>query len=197
MSLAGILLFLSRWIAPAERSNWLQAMEAEYEALEAGRIPWALGCLAVSLRLRFVKDGLYLTLLGAGIWVLCMPHFMAPLNSAIIEIIPKEYLNIGLYPHPIYSAFVCFLLGAYRPKLIVLSSICVVVAHQLNGFYTLYVQFPKIFDYEQEQSFWEFLQSYRLYDAKPLIGTWAALGASLTGGLLGRAVAGIRFRRAG
>ena len=183
---ADLLLRLARWIAPAGRAGWLKAMEAEYLALETGHLRWALGCAGVSLGWRLAKDGLYAALICAAIWFLCSPPTF--LFLAEIKLIPKTYMNLGLYPHPFYIALICLLLGIYRPGLIALTALVVVVSVTFDGFYMLYIALPKRFDFEQEP-LWEFLQHWNIYDAKLIIGIWSELGACLTGGLIGRAIA--------
>jgi hypothetical protein len=184
MSLADWLLRLAVRSAPRERSEWAEAMKAEFLTMKSRRLRWALGCLGVSLGWRLAKDGLYVALVCATLWFLSTD----PLFFLWAETIPRAYLMIGLYPPLVYMMVFCCVLGAYRPQHLALTASLVVIVTSALGVYQLYVVMPAQFGDEQT-GFWEFLQQMTINDARLLVGVSAEFGACLGGGLVGRAIA--------
>ena len=181
MTLADAMLRLAAWTAPRERNDWLRAMRAEYENLDAGKLRWALGCVAVSIGWRFAKDGVYVALVCAAIWFVQTD----PLFFFWARAIPHDYLMIGLYPSLAYMTLICLLLGAYRPHQVVMTAIVLITVSQVLGFYGMYFEMPRMFGYRQ-QPLWQFLQHLTIHDARPVIGMFSDFGACLVGGLMGR-----------
>jgi len=188
MTPADMVLNLARRVAPEGRAEWLNAMEAEYQALETGRLRWALGCVAVALGWRVARDGLYAALLCAATWFVSRD----PLFVYEAKLIPQELLSFGLNPVLVHLTVICVLLGAYRPRQIVLVSFVLVTAKHLYGLYVWYVVWPREFG-DEMGPLWPFLQRLNIMNAHFLIGVWAQLGACFTGGFIGRALA-YRFR---
>jgi hypothetical protein len=50
------LFRVARWIAGRARTEWLDAMAAEAEAIKGDSKAWALGCLWASIKDRFARD---------------------------------------------------------------------------------------------------------------------------------------------
>ncbi|MBI1686871.1 hypothetical protein [Caulobacter hibisci] len=67
--LAAAIMALATRNPPAARQEWAYAMQAEFAALATGRLPWALGCLATSLRWRAAGEAGYAAALAAGLVV--------------------------------------------------------------------------------------------------------------------------------
>ena len=72
--LARLVLHASVTLAPKHRADWTRAMQAEFEAIEAGgpALEWALGCLANAAGWRLRTDGGFLiafaAMIGTSIW---------------------------------------------------------------------------------------------------------------------------------
>ena len=183
MTPADMVLYLAHRIAPEGRADWLNAMEAAYQALETGSLRWALGCVAVALGWRVARDGLYAALLCAATWFVSRD----PLFVYEAKLIPQELLSFGLNPVLVHLTVICVLLGAYRPRQIVLVSFVLVTAKHLYGLYVWYVVWPREFG-DEMGPLWPFLQRLNIMNAHFLIGVWAQLGACFTGGFIGRAL---------
>ncbi len=65
--LAGALMALATRYAPAERRDWAKAMQAEFAALDKGRLSWAVGCLVAAARWRAAGEASYTAALAAGV----------------------------------------------------------------------------------------------------------------------------------
>lgn len=188
MSLADILLRVAGWVAPDERGDWVRAMKAEYTALDTGRLNWASGSLAVATGLRLRKDGIYLVLLCAALLFLRSSLF------ALFEAqhLPRVLWEIGLYPPFYHLAAIGMLLGLYRPRLIFLTALALIIANNAIGalsFYDVYLTHV-VADGAPHEDFWPFVASMKIHDAKPAAGILAQFGACLIGGFLGRSIAG-------
>lgn len=68
-TLARLMLHAGVALAPKRRADWTRAMQAEFEAIEAGgpALEWALGCLATAAGWRLRSDGGYLVAFLAAI----------------------------------------------------------------------------------------------------------------------------------
>ncbi|MBI1686872.1 hypothetical protein [Caulobacter hibisci] len=66
--IAGALMALATRAAPSERRDWAGAMQAEFTALERGRLSWALGCLTTSLRWRAPGEAVYAAALAGSVF---------------------------------------------------------------------------------------------------------------------------------
>lgn len=188
MSLAGVLLRIASWVAPAERGDWVRAMEAEYATLDTGRLSWAAGSLAVATGLRLRKDGVYLVLTCAALLFLrSSPFFVFEAQH-----LPRVFWDIGLYPPFYHLAAVGMLLGLYRPRLIVVTALALIIANNVSGtlsFYDSYLSHV-VAEGAPHEDFWPFVASITINDAKPAAGILAQFGSCLLGGFLGRWIAG-------
>lgn len=54
--ITGILLKIARLVAGPARSEWIDAMAAEAEAINDGSTGWALGCVWAAVKGRFARD---------------------------------------------------------------------------------------------------------------------------------------------
>ena len=105
----------ARLIAGRQRRVWLDAMEAELQTLETGRMDWALGSLVAALKDRVVREKLALGALAAlpamaAVAVLPVTAVSALLLRAVGG--PMNLLGPVLVPIPVFFAL---LLGVARP----------------------------------------------------------------------------------
>ncbi len=184
MRFADALLRFAAWTAPAERKDWAVAMEAEYLSLVSGRLRWVLGCVAVSIGWRLAKDSLYFVVLFGSYWLLNS----SPVFFFEASVVPQSLVKIGLYEPLVHYAVICLVLGVYRPKLVVLSALVLVLVADVYETYTFYLWSQETGTHTAA-GLWPWLQRVTIHDAKPLIGISADLGACLGGGLVGRALA--------
>lgn len=81
-------ILLARRIAGPGRDEWVHAMAAEWDALEAGRTAWALGCLGAALRDRLGRERRFVSVMlvsvpAAMIWsAMAMTLVAPPLRQA-------------------------------------------------------------------------------------------------------------------
>lgn len=116
-AIARPLMALAIALAPASRTDWSQAMQREFEALDGapGSLSWAAGCLAAALGWRLKAEmpfGLgFIVVVLSGSWIFCPmifelmypvfePHWMVPVSNALLAL----------------KAFSCFLLAAAWPR---------------------------------------------------------------------------------
>lgn len=68
-TLARLMLHAGVALAPKHRADWTRAMQAEFEAIEAGTpaLEWALGCLATAAGWRLRADGGHLLAFAAAV----------------------------------------------------------------------------------------------------------------------------------
>lgn len=65
--LAAWIMALAVRNPPAARAEWADAMQAEFGALEKGRLSWSLGCLVAAARWRATGEATYAAALAAGV----------------------------------------------------------------------------------------------------------------------------------
>lgn len=115
--------------APAARSDWAEAMRAEYAELEHGRLSWALGCWLTATGWRLRADLGYFAALG--VTALALPTVITFafvwFFVAVRSWLPRESFYVfGMMPAILAS----LALGAYRPKRI-LTTVLVLQAADL------------------------------------------------------------------
>lgn len=184
MSLAGVLLRIAGWVAPAEGRDWVRAMESEYATLDTARLNWAAGSLAVATGLRLRKDGVYLVLVCAALLFLRFP----PFSLFEAQHLPRVFRDIGLYPPFYHLAAIGMLLGLYRPRLIVVTALALIIANNVSGTLSFYDHYLSLVASggAAHEDFWPFVASITINDAKPVTGILAQFGSCLLGGFLGR-----------
>ncbi|PXA89328.1 hypothetical protein DMC25_09740 [Caulobacter sp. D4A] len=81
--LAAAIMALATRKVPAAHEEWAHAMKAEFAALATGRLSWALGCLATSLRWRAAGEAGYAASLAVGVLIVmaAMPLVIAALAA--------------------------------------------------------------------------------------------------------------------
>jgi hypothetical protein len=75
-------MLLARRIAGAERDDWVRAMAAEWDALESGKIRWALGCLGAAAHDRVRREWRTIALMVAALPVLVVWSTLAMIQIA-------------------------------------------------------------------------------------------------------------------
>lgn len=162
-------------------------MESEYARLDTARLNWAAGSLAVATGLRLRKDGVYLVLVCAALLFLRFP----PSSLFEAQHLPRVFRDIGLYPPFYHLAAIGMLLGLYRPRLIVVTALALIIANNVSGTLSFYDHYLSLVASggAAHEDFWPFIASITINDAKPVTGILAQFGSCLLGSFLGRWIA--------
>ncbi|UAL08778.1 hypothetical protein [Caulobacter segnis] len=113
VSLSRAFLTLAAWVAPPNRRTMCQAMRAELDVLDEGRLSWALGGLASALGWRMRVDGLFwAAVLATGLlWDRVTFFAEAPVFETIKDGGQSAILGLWL----VEAGLGCALLAAWRP----------------------------------------------------------------------------------
>lgn len=161
---------------PAERGVWGQAMRAEFESLQTGRLSWALGCLVAALGWRLGKDWLFLVAVVAVALTVDDALFLPP--GLTLWLTSHGLFHLGLLACP---ALACAALAIWRPA----YALGAAVAMPLLQLAQAAFQFTVVAHVSLEHGF-------NIMNAPMLVGASAMLGWCLVGALLGRQFAGHR-----
>ncbi|GEM_PF-1096463 len=132
--LAAAIMALAARKTPAAREEWAQAMRAEFAALQKGRLSWALGCLATSLRWRAAGEAGYAAALAVGLLIV-----MAALPVAIVALAAfrpgDSKLVFRLLPVVIFCAplLAGLVVGTWRADRKLLSALVIGIGSQVIG----------------------------------------------------------------
>ncbi len=135
-SLARTILNLAGWVAPPSRQTMCQAMRAELDVLDEGRLSWALGGLASATVWRMRVDGLFwAAVLSAGLFWDKVTFFAdAPLFERITAGGPPAIFSLWL----VEVALGCALLAAWRPRAAVLIAVSVFLLREASAMYAMF-----------------------------------------------------------
>lgn len=171
VSLSRAILKLAGWVAPPNRQTMCEAMRAELDVLNEGRLSWALGGLASAVGWRARVDGLFWTVVLA-----CALPIWSPVTFRIEG--PIYHLLDQLGSPAIYGywllqqALVCALLAAWRPRLGAVAAIIYLLAqYAINAIFWIYVlRWPPMG------------KDVKIMDASPVVGfsavlCWCLIGA--------------------
>lgn len=173
VSLSRAILKLAGWVAPPNRRTMCQAMRAELDVLDEGRLSWALGGLLSATGWRVRVDGLF--------WAIVLASTLPIWSQLTFRAeIPIYDLLDGLGSPAIYSywllqkALLCALLAAWRPRLGAAAAIIHVLTNQavaiINWIYVLH---------------WPWGDKIHVMDAPPVVGVSAVLCWCLIGAWAG------------
>ena len=169
-SLSRAILKLAGWIAPPNRQTMCQAMRAELDVLDVGRLSWALGGLASAMGWRVRVDGLFwVAVLAVALPIWSRVTFRAELP---IYHFLESLSAIATYGYwLLQKALLCALLAAWRPRLAVPAAIIYVVVSQAGAaLYWIHVLH------------WTWDDKVHIMDAPPVVGVsanlcWCLIGA--------------------
>lgn len=178
---------IARWIMdravanpPAGREDWARAMDAEFEALEEGRICWALGCWRTMAGWRLRADWRFMLSLVAVPWLMCSP--VAPLALFGLSIVlPRPlfyelFLPLGL----LGLASAATLLAHWRPDRAGTAALSVWIVSLLHGWFVLQMSIGDTMTVSDGV-----YDRWELYNAPPLVGGLAMLAACWIGAQIG------------
>ncbi|WP_158913141.1 hypothetical protein [Caulobacter sp. S45] len=117
-------------VAPTNRAAWLQAMQGEFETLEAEgpALSWAAGCFTSALLWNIHADAVYLFALAFA--VIVTPYLAYPLMPLVHlpDFFQSPLLFGGvLLAGALITALPCLALGVYRPDRAVLTAFVVIL----------------------------------------------------------------------
>lgn len=177
MRLSSLLMRFTSVITPQARSEWREAMQAEYQVMDRGRLSWSLGCLITATGWRMKAEAFYVALLVAS--ALFTELVLNPLFffSSSLTTQQAHYIIYVWCDLPILLMSAG--LGFSRPKRWQVSA----VAFAALNFAYLYISFAVIFPPPHGY--------IHFNNLPPLIGESAVLAICLAGALIGQ---GLRSR---
>lgn len=133
--LAAAIMALATRAPPSGREDWAGAMQAEFAALETGRLSWALGCLATSLRWRAQGEAVYAAALAGSVFFVQSALIWLLWMAMVFKLVSFDTM-FGLQAPLLFSSYICLsaLIGAYRPDRRFLTALIMGLALSLIGF---------------------------------------------------------------
>jgi hypothetical protein len=170
VSLSRAILGLAAWVAPPSRRTMCQAMRAELDVLDGGRLSWALGGLASAVGWRMRVDGpfwIVVLALTLPVWSRVTFYAEIPIYHML-----DGFGSLATYGYwLLQKALLCALLAAWRPRLAVSTAIIYALASQAtSALYWIYVLR------------WTWDERVHIMDAPPVVGIsanlcWCLIGA--------------------
>jgi len=175
-SLSRAVLSLAAWVAPPNRRTMCQAMRAELDVLDIGRLSWALGGLASAVGWRLRVDGLFWIVVLActlPIWSHVTMRIEVPIYNLLDRLGSPAIYAYWLFQQALLTA----LLTVWRPKLgLVAAIICLVIKNAINSYIAVYV-------YHMPTG-----GTLHIMDGPPIVGMSAILAWCLIGAWVGATI---------
>lgn len=131
-SIATALMRCAAILAPRKKLEWMQAMRAEFDAVDdAQALSWAAGCVGTSLLWRAREDAIYVVALVVAIMAYERVYIFA-IENVIGEDHPDEYFMDMVHATEfLYLGLTTFLIGIYRPRRLVLTAALVLLCAKI------------------------------------------------------------------
>ncbi|MFT4251149.1 MAG: hypothetical protein QM608_01520 [Caulobacter sp.] len=133
--LAAAVMGLATRDPPAGRAEWAGAMQAEFAALETGRLSWALGCLATTAVWRAPGEAVYAAALAGSVFFVQSALIWLLWMAMVFKLVSFDTM-FDLQMPLLFSSYIGLsaLIGAYRPDRRFLTALVMGLAPSLIGF---------------------------------------------------------------
>lgn len=131
-SLAKILMRCAAFLAPRDKTEWMHAMRAEFEATgDADALSWAAGCVGTTLLWRVRAEVIYVVALVAAV-IAYEPCIIFVIENVIGEDHLDEYFMDMVHATEfLYLGLTTFLLGICWPRRLVLTAALVLLCAKI------------------------------------------------------------------